>query len=211
VARPIELERQPPLRDRHPDAVVESTNAYFERTRAERLAAQQSMHEKQQREIAHLEKFVERFRAKATKARQAQSRLKALDRMEEIAAAHVDTAIRRVLQAGQMVESHKAAILAALAITVSPSETIGVTISIGGAYAPEWVRSTIELWTERADEQLYRAKSAGRDRVFIEEQRGVAVSADEKGMLFGHLLFGDPASGDAAGSAVTDSEMNRAN
>ncbi len=64
----------------------------FERTRAERLAAQQSMHEKQQREIAHLEKFVERFRAKATKARQAQSRLKALDRMEEIAAAHVDTA-----------------------------------------------------------------------------------------------------------------------
>ncbi|MDD5248046.1 MAG: ATP-binding cassette domain-containing protein [Rhodocyclaceae bacterium] len=63
----------------------------FERARAERLAAQQSMHEKQQREIAHLEQFVERFRAKATKARQAQSRLKALDRMEEIAAAHVDT------------------------------------------------------------------------------------------------------------------------
>ena len=63
----------------------------FERTRAERLAVQQSLHEKQQREVAHLEKFVERFRAKATKARQAQSRLKALDRMEEIAAAHVDT------------------------------------------------------------------------------------------------------------------------
>ena len=63
----------------------------FERTRAERLAAQQSMHEAQQREIAHLESYVERFRAKATKARQAQSRLKALDRMEQIAAAHVDT------------------------------------------------------------------------------------------------------------------------
>lgn len=105
--------------------------------------------------------------------------------------------------------------VAALAITVSPSETIQVTISIGGAYAPEWVRSTQELWTERADEQLYRAKSAGRNRVFIEEQRGVAVSADEKGMLFGHHLFGDPASGsvagDVAGSAVADSEMNRAN
>ena len=52
---------------------------------------QQSLHEAQQRQIAHLEKYVERFRAKATKARQAQSRLKALDRMEEIAAAHVDT------------------------------------------------------------------------------------------------------------------------
>jgi ATP-binding cassette subfamily F protein 3 len=63
----------------------------FEQTRAERLAAQQATFEAQQREIAHLEKFVERFRAKATKARQAQSRLKALDRMERIAAAHVDT------------------------------------------------------------------------------------------------------------------------
>jgi ATP-binding cassette subfamily F protein 3 len=48
------------------------------------------MFEKQQREIAHLERFVERFRAKAPKARQAQSRLKALDRMERISAAHVD-------------------------------------------------------------------------------------------------------------------------
>ncbi len=63
----------------------------FERTRAERLAAQQSMHDAQQREIAHLEKYVERFRAKATKARQAQSRIKALEHMERIAAAHVDT------------------------------------------------------------------------------------------------------------------------
>ncbi|HEX8962386.1 MAG TPA: ATP-binding cassette domain-containing protein, partial [Rhodocyclaceae bacterium] len=63
----------------------------FEQTRAERLAAQQATFEAQQREIAHLEKFVERFRAKATKARQAQSRLKALDRMERIAAAHIDT------------------------------------------------------------------------------------------------------------------------
>ncbi|MRD73396.1 ATP-binding cassette domain-containing protein [Rhodocyclus tenuis] len=63
----------------------------FERQRAARLALQQSSYEKQQREIAHLHAFVERFRAKATKARQAQSRLKALARMEEVAAAHVDT------------------------------------------------------------------------------------------------------------------------
>ncbi|MDI6746238.1 MAG: ATP-binding cassette domain-containing protein [Rhodocyclaceae bacterium] len=63
----------------------------FERTRAERLALQQNMHDKQQREIAHLHAYVERFRAKATKARQAQSRLKALARMELISAAHVDT------------------------------------------------------------------------------------------------------------------------
>jgi ATP-binding cassette subfamily F protein 3 len=63
----------------------------FEEARAARLAAQQAMHEKQQRVIAHMEAYVERFRAQATKARQAQSRLKALARLERIAAAHVDT------------------------------------------------------------------------------------------------------------------------
>jgi len=62
----------------------------FEEARAAQLAVQQAMFEKQQREIAHLESYIQRFRAKATKARQAQSRLKALDRMERIAAAHVD-------------------------------------------------------------------------------------------------------------------------
>ncbi len=63
----------------------------FERQRAARLAGQQAMYEKQQREIAHLHSFIDRFRAKATKARQAQSRIKALARMEEVAAAHLDT------------------------------------------------------------------------------------------------------------------------
>jgi ATP-binding cassette subfamily F protein 3 len=62
----------------------------FETQRAARLAVQQAMYEKQQREIAHMTGFIERFRAKASKARQAQSRLKALDRLEHIAAAHVD-------------------------------------------------------------------------------------------------------------------------
>ena len=66
----------------------------FERIRAERLAGQQAMYERQQREIAHMHQFVERFRAKATKARQAQSRLKALERMELIAPAHIDTPFR---------------------------------------------------------------------------------------------------------------------
>jgi ATP-binding cassette subfamily F protein 3 len=62
----------------------------FEEQRAAQLSGQQAMYEKQQREIAHIERFVARFRAKATKARQAQSRLKALDRMERVAPAHVD-------------------------------------------------------------------------------------------------------------------------
>jgi len=63
----------------------------FERQRAEQLAQQQAAFEHQQREIAHMRAFVDRFRAKATKARQAQSRLKALERMELIAPAHVDS------------------------------------------------------------------------------------------------------------------------
>jgi len=63
----------------------------FEKIRAEKLAQQQAAHDKQQREIAHMTKFVDRFRAKATKAKQAQSRIKALERMQLIAAAHVDS------------------------------------------------------------------------------------------------------------------------
>jgi len=64
----------------------------FERTRAERLAQQQQAFEKQQLEKAHLQKYIDRFRAQATKARQAQSRIKQLERMIDIAPAHVDSA-----------------------------------------------------------------------------------------------------------------------
>ncbi len=63
----------------------------FERQRAERLAQQQALHERQQREIVHMESFINRFRAKATKAKAAQSRIKALERMERVAPAHVDS------------------------------------------------------------------------------------------------------------------------
>ncbi len=63
----------------------------FERTRAERLAQQQQAYEKQQAQRAHMEKYIARFKAQATKARQAQSRIKALERMEELSAAHVDS------------------------------------------------------------------------------------------------------------------------
>ncbi|WP_282349780.1 ATP-binding cassette domain-containing protein [Pseudomonas sp. PS01301] len=63
----------------------------FERARAERLAQQQQAYEKQQAQRAHMEKYIARFKAQATKARQAQSRIKALERMEELSAAHVDS------------------------------------------------------------------------------------------------------------------------
>ena len=63
----------------------------FEHQRAERMALEQSMYVKQQAQRAHLEDFVRRFRAKATKAKQAQSRLKALERMPLVQLAHADS------------------------------------------------------------------------------------------------------------------------
>lgn len=63
----------------------------FEKTHAQQLALQQVMHEKQQTKINHLMSFVNRFKAKATKAKQAQSRVKAIEKMEIIAAAQADS------------------------------------------------------------------------------------------------------------------------
>jgi len=63
----------------------------FEIRRVEQLALQQSSYEKQQREVEHMNSFITRFKAKATKAKQAQSRIKALERMQLIAPAHVDS------------------------------------------------------------------------------------------------------------------------
>lgn len=63
----------------------------FERQRAEQLAQQQANYDKQQLQVAHLQKFIDRFKAQATKARQAQSRIKALERMTLFAPAHVDS------------------------------------------------------------------------------------------------------------------------
>jgi ATP-binding cassette subfamily F protein 3 len=67
------------------------TYSDFERMRAERLANQQASFEKQQRRIAEIDDFVRRFRYKATKAKQAQSRLKELERMQTLAPAHADS------------------------------------------------------------------------------------------------------------------------
>ncbi len=110
----------------------------FERQRAEKLSQQQSLFEKQQRERAHLQKYVDRFRAQATKARQAQSRIKALERMETIAAAHIDTpfsfSFRECGAAPDpLLQIEDAAvgyadkpILAGMKLTIRPGERIGL-------------------------------------------------------------------------------------
>jgi hypothetical protein len=83
--------------------------------------------------------------------------------------------------------------VSALNVNLPNGDSIQVTISVGGAYAPRWVRSTSELWIDRADIELYRAKSEGRNRVCIEPQPVLSVSAEEKSLLFGPLSLGDPA------------------
>ena len=110
----------------------------FERQRAERLAQQQSLYERQQREMAHLHSYIDRFRAKATKARQAQSRIKALERMELISAAHVDSPFHFAFRAPTaapdpllVLDDATAgyagkAILEKLALTLRPGERLGL-------------------------------------------------------------------------------------
>ncbi|WP_189576133.1 ATP-binding cassette domain-containing protein [Marinobacter zhanjiangensis] len=73
--------------------LIQYTGNYsaFESQRSERLAQQQANYEKQQARVAEIQRFIDRFRAQATKARQAQSRVKSLERMEQIAPAHIDS------------------------------------------------------------------------------------------------------------------------
>jgi ATP-binding cassette, subfamily F, member 3 len=110
----------------------------FERQRAEKMALQQAMHEKQQRKVAHLHSYIDRFKAQATKARQAQSRIKALERMEMISAAHVDSQFgfnfRIPLSAPEpllaitdiCVGYSEKPILSNVSLTVRPGERIGL-------------------------------------------------------------------------------------
>lgn len=95
---------------------------------------------------------------------------------------------------GQNVADRVRRAIEALRIRINPSQEIGVTVSIGGAYALQWIRSTRELWIERADQQLYRSKSAGRNRIEIEQQPDSTVTAEEKNLLFIPELTADTSS-----------------
>lgn len=124
----------------------------FERTRSERLAQQQSSYEKQQQRIGEIENFVRRFRAKATKAKQAQSRLKELERMEQIAPAHVDSPFSFTFESDQKVSNpllrlEKAdcgypqrTILKNLSMSLTPGDRIGL-LGPNGAGKSTLIRS----------------------------------------------------------------------
>ena len=79
----------------------------------------------------------------------------------------------------------------AMPVSIGLAQQIHVSVSIGGAFAPQWVRSSPALWIERADIQLYRAKAGGRNRVCLEPSAVSVVSAEEKALLFGISQFQD--------------------
>ncbi len=82
----------------------------------------------------------------------------------------------------------------------SPGQALPLTVSIGGAYALQWIRSTNELWIERADQQLYQAKNLGRNRVCIEPQPDSTVTAEEKDLLFSGLIMPTSAAAESISS-----------
>ena len=74
-------------------------------------------------------------------------------------------------------------------VSIGHSETVCVSVSLGGAFAPQWVRSSVGLWLERADLQLYNAKASGRNRAVFEPAAVSLVTAEEKGLLFSPSRF----------------------
>ena len=109
----------------------------FEILRAAKLAEIQSNFIKQQKEVAHMQSFINRFKAKATKARQAQSRVKALEKMELIAPAHIDSPFNFTISETEKISNplislsesnlgYDNPILTKINLTIAPGDRIGL-------------------------------------------------------------------------------------
>ncbi|HMV71407.1 MAG TPA: ATP-binding cassette domain-containing protein [Pseudomonadales bacterium] len=145
-------------------ALYRGNYSAYERQRAERLAGQQQAYEKQQQRIREIESFVARFRAKATKARQAQSRLKELERMTRIAAAHVDSALALRLPCHDRVSTPllnfehatlgygSRSVLTHVELGIMPGQRIGL-LGANGAGKSTLIRSIAGELTPRAGQR----------------------------------------------------------
>ncbi len=116
----------------------------FERQRAEKLAQEQSLYKKQQAKVEHLNKYINRFRAKASKARQAQSRIKALENMELVSITQIDSPFSFEFQKTKPcsapllamsevdVSYGKSNVLSGVSFSLNPDDAVGV-LGINGA------------------------------------------------------------------------------
>jgi ATP-binding cassette subfamily F protein 3 len=137
----------------------------FETRRAELLAQRQAAFEKQQREIAHIRSYVDRFRAQATKARQAQSRLKALARMELISKAHADSPFdfdflpppkmpRPLLRFDEVAVGYgERPVLEDVSLTLSPGDRIGL-LGANGAGKSTLIKSLAGVLPLRGGQRI---------------------------------------------------------
>jgi ATP-binding cassette subfamily F protein 3 len=137
----------------------------FEQQRSAQLAQKQALYLRQQKDIAHLQSFVERFRYKASKARQAQSRVKMMERMTRIAPAHVDSPFRfqfmepdkqpgHLLNLRQAVlgyESH--AVLQGVDLSISAGDRFGL-LGVNGAGKSTLVKALADGSTLLAGERV---------------------------------------------------------
>ncbi len=123
----------------------------FEARKAAKLAEIESNYSKQQKEISHMQDFVKRFKAKATKARQAQSRIKALERMELIAPAHIDSPFKFKIPETSKISNplitlenahlgYETSIISNVKISLCPGDRIGL-LGVNGAGKSTFVKS----------------------------------------------------------------------
>ncbi|HEB55697.1 MAG TPA: ATP-binding cassette domain-containing protein [Gammaproteobacteria bacterium] len=142
----------------------------FEQARAQYLAQQQAQFDKQQRERAQMERFVERFRAKASKARQAQSRLKALERMADISIAQADSPFHFrfpaeethapvLLQLDEVATGYgepnqQSALLSGVQLHIAPGERLGLLGRNGAGKSTliKLLAGELPLWAGRREE-----------------------------------------------------------
>jgi ATP-binding cassette subfamily F protein 3 len=174
----------------------------FEKQRAEQLSQQEALHRRQQTEIRHIQSYVDRFRYKASKARQAQSRLKMLDRMTLIAPAHVDSPFdfkfleaprqpQHLAQLKAVVAGYDRPVLTSVDLLISAGDRLGL-LGVNGAGKSTLVKALADGSTVMAGERTLARDT--RIGYFAQHQLDLL---DPQMSPFDHLRQREPETGEA--------------